>query len=208
MQLRRGEHISNEALEQYAMGSVPEPALAEIEEHLLVCSQCQQQLKEIDEYVGAMRRAAQELQQEDESWKRFWMRVSRALTFRRLGWAMAVTALVLGAVALRIAITKTGPAEPFALMLETSRGSEMQHAPARRRLAITLDVKGLPVFSSYGLELVDERGGGRLQLEPQVAADQSIIRTSVPKGLRRGVYFIRLYSPLKELLREYGLQID
>ncbi|HVP49487.1 MAG TPA: hypothetical protein VMT32_22995 [Bryobacteraceae bacterium] len=206
MQLRRGEHISNEALERYAMGSVPEPALAEIEEHLLVCSQCQQQLKEIDEYIGAMRRAAQELQEEDESWKRFWMRVSRTLTFRRLGWAMAVTALVLGAVALRVATRTERSAEPFALMLETSRGSEMQHAPARRKLAITLDVKGLPVFSRYALELVDERG--RLQLESQVTAEQSIVRTSVPDGLPRGTYFIRLYSPLKELLREYGLQID
>jgi len=208
MQLRRGEHISSEALEQYAMHSAPEPALAEIEEHLLVCSQCQEQLKEMDAYVGAMRRAAQELQLEDESRKHFWMRVSRALTFRRLGWVMALTALALGAVALRIATTKTQPPAPFALVLETSRGSEMQHAPAGRRLAITLDVKGLPVFSSYVLQLVDERGGGRLQLQAQTTADRSIIRTSVPDQLRRGIYFIRLYSPAKELLREYGLQID
>jgi hypothetical protein len=42
MQLRKGDHASDEALELYATHSLPEPALAEIEEHLLVCSQCQQ----------------------------------------------------------------------------------------------------------------------------------------------------------------------
>ncbi|MBZ5595113.1 MAG: hypothetical protein LAP39_22950 [Acidobacteriia bacterium] len=207
MQLRRGEHISHEALEQYATHMVQEPALAEIEEHLLVCSQCQQELEEIDTYVSAMRRAAKGLQQEDESRKRFWTRVSRALTFRRLGWAMALTALALGAVALRIATNKPERAlEPFALVLETSRGSEMQHAPAGRRLALGLDATGLPVFSRYFVKLVDE--SGRLRLESQATADRSIVHTAVPDGLRRGIYFLRLYSPTKELLREYGLQID
>jgi predicted anti-sigma-YlaC factor YlaD len=123
MQLRKGDHASDEALEQYATHSLPELALAEIEEHLLVCSQCQQQLEEIDAYVSAMRSAAKRLDQEDESRKVHWTRVSRLLTFRGFGWAMAVAALVLGAVALRISTKRT--VEPFALVLETSRGSGM-----------------------------------------------------------------------------------
>jgi hypothetical protein len=206
MQLRRGDHPSDEALEQYATHSLPEPALAEIEEHLLVCSQCQERLEEIDAYVSAMRSAAKRLDQEDESRKRYWARISRVLTFRRFGWAMAVTALVLGAVALRIATRQDRTAAPFALLLETSRGSEMQHAPAGRRLELSLDTQGLPSFSRYAVEIIDE--SKQLQYESQVTAEKSVVRASLPAGLRRGTYFVRLYSPLRELLREYGLQID
>jgi hypothetical protein len=206
MQLRRDGHPSVDALEQYATHSLQEPALAEIEEHLLLCSQCQKQLEEIDAYVSAMRSAAQRLDQEDESKKRYWGRISSALTFRRLGWAMAVTALALGAVVLRMATKRERTLEPFTLVIEASRGSGMQHAPAGRRLELSLDTQGLPSFSSYPLEVVDE--SARLQYESQVKVDQSVVRVSLPAGLRRGTYFIRLYSPSRELLREYGLQID
>jgi len=206
MQLHRGDHASDEALELYATHSLPEPALAEIEEHLLVCSQCQQQLEEIDAYVSAMRGAAQRLDEEDESRKRRWARISGGLTFRRFGWAMAVTALVLGAVALRVSTRHSGTAEPFALLLATSRGSGIQHAPAGRRLDLSLDMQGLPSFPRYALEVVDE--SARRQYQSQVTADQSVVRASLPAGLRRGTYFIRLYSPERELLREYGLQVD
>ena len=206
MQTRKSGHASDEALEKYAMHSLAEPALAEIEEHLLVCSQCQQQLDEIDTYVSAMRSAAKRLDQEDESRKHYWTHVSRVLTFRRFGWAMAVTALVLGAVAWRIATKPDRVVEPFALVLEASRGSGIQHAPEGRRLALRLDTQGLASFSSYPLEVVDE--SGHLQYESQVQAEQSGVRASLPVGLHRGTYFIRLYSPSRELLREYGLQID
>ena len=206
MQLRNGEHPTDEALEQYATHSLPEPALAEIEEHLLVCSQCQLQFEEIDAYVSAMRSAAKRLEQEDESKRRYWAWVSRALTFRRFGWAMAVTALVLGVIALRIAIRPDQTGEPFALVLEARRGSGMQHAPAGRRLELSLDTQGLPSFPSYPLEVVDE--SGQQQYESRVTAEQSAARASLRAGLRRGTYFIRLYSPSRELLREYGLQID
>jgi len=206
MQTHRGDHPSDEALEQYATHSLPEPALAEIEEHLLVCSQCQQQLEEIDAYVSAMRSAAKRLNHKDESRKRSWARISSLLTFRKFAWAMAVTALVLGAVALRISTKRDQAVAPFALMLETSRGSGMQRAPAGRKLELSLDTQGLASFSGYALEIVDE--SKRLQYESQGTAEQSVVRASLPSGLRRGTYFVRLYSPTRELLREYGLQID
>ena len=38
MQLDTNGHASDECLEQYAQGSLEEPLLGEIEEHLLLCS--------------------------------------------------------------------------------------------------------------------------------------------------------------------------
>ncbi len=205
MQLR-SEHTSDEALEQYAMHSLPEPELAGVEEHLLICSRCQEQLKEIEEYVSAMRGAAILLDREDESQKRFWTRFSAAFTFRKLAWVMGVAALVLVAVTLRIS-TKTGqPPPPLALMLETSRGSDVPHVPSGRRIDLSLDITGLPSFPAYTVEVVEE--GGRVRSKSNAAEAQARVRTSLPGDFHSGTYFIRLYSPSRELLREYALHID
>jgi anti-sigma factor RsiW len=55
-------HISEEALEQYAMRTLPEAAeLGRLEEHLLICSACRNRLQMMDDYVAAMRSAAAKL---------------------------------------------------------------------------------------------------------------------------------------------------
>jgi len=50
-------HISDDSLEQYTMGTLPEPDLNLVEEHLLICEECQDRLKATDAYVVAMRSA-------------------------------------------------------------------------------------------------------------------------------------------------------
>lgn len=55
-------HISEEALEQYAMRTLPAAAeLERLEEHLLICSECRNRLQMMDDYVAAMRSAAAKL---------------------------------------------------------------------------------------------------------------------------------------------------
>ncbi len=59
------DHIPDETLERYAAGhKLPEPELATLEEHLLVCAACQDRLRHWDEYVAAMRQALKELKDE------------------------------------------------------------------------------------------------------------------------------------------------
>jgi hypothetical protein len=205
MQLR-SDHASDEALEQYAMHSLAEPVLAEIEEHLLVCSRCQEQLNDIEAYVSAMHDAAQRLDQSDESRKRFLTRVSEAFTFRKLAWAMAAVSVVFVVFALRLTMKTAQSPQPFALTLVTSRGSEVPHAPSGRPIDLSLDITGLPLFPAYSVEVVDE--GGRVRSKSSTSEGQARVRTSLPDNFRAGTYFIRLYSPSRELLREYGLHID
>jgi anti-sigma factor ChrR (cupin superfamily) len=59
-------HISDDWLERYAMGTLHEAHVAKVEEHLLICHGCQDRLKATDEYIAAMRRAAEKLEREDE----------------------------------------------------------------------------------------------------------------------------------------------
>jgi hypothetical protein len=205
MQLDINGHASDECLEQYAQGSLEEPLLGELEEHLLLCSQCQEHLKEIDHYRAAMRSAAARLEREEEARKGFWTQVSTALTFRRLGWVMALGAMVLIGLSLRVWMSPP-QSQPLALFLETSRGSEMHHAPSRRPLELTLDTTALAAYPTYQVETVDAVGRVQAQFEAQASAGK--VKASLAKGLRPGNYFIRLYSPSHELLREYGLVVD
>jgi hypothetical protein len=56
-------HISDDALERYAMGAVKdEGELAALEEHLLVCGWCIDRAHNIEGYVEAMRAALRRLQ--------------------------------------------------------------------------------------------------------------------------------------------------
>jgi len=48
-------HISEDRLEEYAFNRLSEPESAEVEEHLLVCEDCQELVGNIDEYIRLSR---------------------------------------------------------------------------------------------------------------------------------------------------------
>lgn len=60
-------HIDEDVLEQYAMGQLdPDSAqLATVEEHLLICSACQQSLQELERFLAALRHADESLKQSE-----------------------------------------------------------------------------------------------------------------------------------------------
>jgi hypothetical protein len=205
MQLDQNIHAVDEVLESYAMGTLPEPSLAELEEHLLVCDHCRERLVDAEAYVTAMRSAAGGLDQRDESRKVFWSRASGRWSFRKLGWAMAIVSLVLAGAALRLLLTPSQIRPPVAIVLETSRGSQLQRVPAGSPLDVTLDMRGLPAFPNYEMQMVD---AGGVILDTSAVGPQGKFAKRISKRLRRGTYFIRLYSPSSELLREYGLQVE
>ena len=59
-------HIPEDTLELYTMGRLSESEIEEVEEHLLVCSACQDSLQETDDFVRAFRAAVPELEIEPE----------------------------------------------------------------------------------------------------------------------------------------------
>lgn len=58
MELRIGRHWAENELEQYAMGTLPETRLEQLEEHLLVCGECQDRLVEMDGFIASIRSVA------------------------------------------------------------------------------------------------------------------------------------------------------
>jgi anti-sigma factor RsiW len=46
------QHVTDECLEQYSRGTLEEPRLAEVEEHLLICEHCSERLTKFDDTWG------------------------------------------------------------------------------------------------------------------------------------------------------------
>jgi hypothetical protein len=193
-------HLDDEELERYSMGAMPEAAIAPFEEHLLVCEPCQLRLAQTDAYVGAMRQASARPRTEPLKRGLPWLR------FPRLVPALAGMAVAIVAAGLWISRPDMGEAHPFAVDLEATRGAAIEaRAPAGRWLLLRLDLANLPASSSYRLEMVD-RFGSRIY-QATVAAQGSKAGFMVP-GTQPGIYFVRLYRPPGELLREYGFEVQ
>ncbi len=196
-----GHHLDDEEIERYSLDSVSEDESARFEEHLLVCESCQQRLSECDEYVHAMRDAAAAIRRQPEAPRQLVLFPARVASIA----AAAVLAVLLAIVGGRIAVR--GPSSaPVAVALKATRGAAMRvTAPPGRSLALALDLEGLPEYSTYGISAVD--GFGALMWRG-VAQRNNLQASATLAATPAGTYFIRLYTPSGELLREYGLVIS
>jgi hypothetical protein len=198
--MHANRHMDDEEIERYSMGAMPEAAIAPFEEHLLICEPCRLRLARTDAYVSAMRQASARLRTGSLKRKLPWLR------FPRLVPALAGMAVAVVAAGLWIGRPDMGEAHPFAVDLEATRGAAIEaKAPAGRWLLLRLDLANLPASSWYRLEMVD-RFGSRVW-QATVAAQGSKAGFKVP-GTPPGIYFVRLYRPPGELLREYAFEVQ
>ena len=194
-------HMDEEEIERYSMGAMPEEAIAPFEEHLLICEPCQLRLAQSDAYVGTMRQASARLRAAPPKRGFEWLR------FPRLVPALAGMAVAVVAAGLWLSRVDMGQAHPFALDLEATRGAAVfeAKAPAGRWLLLRLDLANLPASSWYRLEMVD--GVGNRVWQATVPAQGSKEGFKVP-GTQPGIYFVRVYWPPGQLLREYGFEVE
>jgi hypothetical protein len=189
-------HMDAEDLERYSLGNTSLEESESVEEHLLTCEDCRDRLHETDDYLRAMRTSSARLRRDEAS------AGSRQWRFPAWFPALAAAACLLVVVfALRFG---RPPGPLVSVSLTAVRGSEAgSSAPAGRELILHPDLTGLADASSYRLEIVDQTG--RPVRQGTISHAQK--GTRVP-GLGAGLYFVRLYLPAGELLREYGLQVS
>ena len=95
------------------------------------------------------------------------------------------------------------------------------HAPAQTPLDLEADIADLPgadstgadlpgadppVVNAYRLEVVDV--AGRRVWDQNIPVASATLSAHMPKGLRAGAYWVRLYSRAGDLLREFSLRLD
>jgi hypothetical protein len=190
-------HVDAEDLERYSMGTSSPEATALIEEHLLACEGCQDRLREADDYLLAMRSAAEQSRLDEKT--------AQGREARFPAWFPVLAAVACGILLLVVAtlrfVRPPGPVVAVSLSALRSNGAGSK-APAGRDLMLHPDLTGLAEGSSYRLEIVDQ--AGRVVRQGTLAGVSGGIKVA---GLSAGQYFVRVSLPAGELLREYGLDI-
>jgi hypothetical protein len=191
-------HIDDEVLDRYSVGTLPPEVLAEVEEHLLFCQECQARLVQADEFAMLFRSAVQSgVQHRGWNWRRPW-----ALPGKLLPAAAAAAAL---AVILAPWPLPTHAPAPPVIVMQSLRGPEAPaRIHARHPAVLVFDVAAPEGPADYTVEIVDARGK-RLLTAPAVASAGNLsfsLRT-----LARGSYWVRLYRKEGDAapLAEYGL---
>jgi hypothetical protein len=190
-------HVEVGDLERYSIGTSSLAESTHVEEHLLICECCQDRLRETDDYVLAMQRASRQVRRDEK--------VTKRSEWRFPAWFPPLVAVACGLLlvvaALRL-VRPPGPVVAVSLSAQRSNGGGTG-AAAGRQLVLHPDLTGLADSSSYRLEIVDQTG--RAVRQGMLVRTQAGV--AIP-GLGVGQYFVRVYLPAGELLREYGLQIQ
>jgi hypothetical protein len=192
------QHPSEHVLEEYAFGRLAEPAAEVFEEHLLICMTCQHELATVDEYIVLMKSVTANFSAWD--WR---YRITRP---RLISVAVMATASLFCLITLKSWRSEPGPIAP--VTLAALRGNEnlpVAYAPAGRALELQVDIAGLAIEEPYVLEIVN--AVGERTWKGQAAATKGRVVASVPRGMKAGVYWVRMYSGT-ELLREFSLRVE
>ena len=201
-------HPTEDLLEEYSFGRIREPGLTSLEEHLLICAQCQAQLLAIDEYRAVLKSGIAAFERDRQRA----LAASPRFAFPKLPGRMLLAAAALlmfaGAIAWRLYEPARDVSEPMTVRLIALRGSggdDSAHARAGRRLELVIDRMDLPSSLSYRLEIVSSSGRQVWSGITRVAGQD--ISADVDAHFQSGVYWVRLYSG-EQLRREFALHID
>jgi hypothetical protein len=199
MALNTDRHMERDEIERYSMGAITEEESAPFDEHVLICEFCRNRVTESDDYVAAMQGAGGRLRHSRnlEARRRFFPRLIPLFSAAGLIVLVALATLWLG--------NRATATPAYAVNLVSTRGSGIDaKAPPGRALNLSLELTGLPTQPSFRVEMVDRLGTvvwrGTAQPRDSKAA------VSVP-GMPGGIYFVRVYAPPGELLREYGIEV-
>ena len=195
-------HIEEDLLDEYAVGTLTAGAIAEIEEHLLVCSFCQKRLVETDEFVTIFRSAATQLNTRPAS---AWKRQTR---FRIVSWAGA-TAAAAALLAFLISEERSNMhLPPATVLMQSPRGAEVAHTASGRSCLLVFDLAISATTADYEITIVDAAGNEILKTAAEVRNGQ--LNLLVQK-LARGSYWVRVYrkhAHREQLVAEYGLRAE
>jgi hypothetical protein len=201
-------HPSEDVLEEYAFGRLSRDHLSTVEEHLLVCETCQTALEHTDQFIRLVKTATAR----DSRPRR---RSVLAELWRSLGAGMpartAVWVSVLGSACLMgVVLSPKNPAPlaapaPLVSYRSAADGAAVNTAPALRPLDFSIRAEDVPAEPEYRLEVATASGekvwtGPAKPLERELTARMT-------RGLKGGLYWVRLYDQNSVMLSEYGLRL-
>lgn len=215
--LERG-HLTEEAMETYALGRLADPEAELLEEHLLLCNDCQDRLGKLDEFVSAFRIAAgrsdrkQDVRTPPGQSLGPTLRASLLSFFRSWRPLYSIGGAV-AAAALAVAMLPRGPAPapvPVRIELNAIRGMvpEVSLPSPGATLQLSLDLTGLPAASRLTVEIT-AAAGQVLWTQTASRPDGGTLSVSPSFTPREGIYWVRIHEAggSHALLREFGFRV-
>jgi hypothetical protein len=201
-------HPSEETLENYALGRLPESEVAAVETHLLTCTACQESLTEADNYVSAMKAALEERHvapaaKPSGSWLD-WLRGQVRHPHPLTAFSMGAAALALVAV---VSYKPSSTSSELVTLRSVRGGNAAEPAEGRAGTPLTLTIQSAEwnVDPTFRVRIVDARGQEVWTGAPVLDAGRNVVRLD---GLGPGTYWVRLFSPAGSQLQEYGLRLQ
>jgi len=201
----RNSHISDDALELYALKRLDEDELPAFEEHLLICDRCQDRLSDTDQYIYALKAATAVLRHEQPV-------TQPGIIAQLVEWLRAVPqpalALSFAAVLALVFIVRLPHASMEQVDLTATRKGTSTHVRSGVIPELRLSAEGLTPSNSYTVEVVNASGSSVWHGSPVFKDEKMIVTPGSP--FSAGHYWIRLYTDTSRanMLREYSLTVD
>ena len=185
-------------MEAYVLGQLRGSELADLEEHLIVCSDCRDRLDEAENFAAGMTEALAAKKQVAEQ-------PSQLPWLDWLRQPVVSTALALAAVVAIVAIVSTSRPKmaPVTTLTLTANRGGMPIAARSREL--DLNLKDSPGEGTFRIEIVN--GAGQAVWSGLAQGTASGIQVKTQRELQPGDYFVRLHAGSGEVLHEYGFRI-
>jgi len=142
-----------------------------------------------------------------------WQQLRLVATPRLIGKTILATCVGIAGAAGLLLLPPAPVKSATSVALSAYRGgySLVARGPAAGPLDLQADVTDLPGAdashaNALRLQVVDP--AGRSVWDQNAPVVGGMLSAHVPKGLKAGVYWVRLYSASGELLREFGLRLD
>jgi hypothetical protein len=195
-------HIEEDLLDQYAMGTLSEELIPEVEEHVLICTLCQTRLIETDELLAVFSQAATQME------ARPMLGRPRTVTFRT---GASIAAVALAGLALFLIAgpwQDTKRPAPSTILMQSFRGAESEARMASGKpVLLVFDVLVQAPPANYEIQVVDAVGNEVLKQQAELRNGRL---TGLLGKLAGGSYWVRLYrtQSTRELVAEYGLRAE
>ena len=192
-------HISDELLDRYASGTLPEQRLTDLEEHLLFCQACQSRLEASDEFAMLFREAAvQPDTRSHRSWRLLWSHPAAR-------WTVAAAAAL--AVLLLMAVPHRPPVPPATVFLQSLRGPETPAQIAAGRPALLVfDLAPAAKVNEYEARVVNPVG---IEIVTAAVSMQNGHLAVLLDKLPQGTYWVRVFrTDSRDPIAEYGLRVN
>jgi hypothetical protein len=206
-------HGTDDQLEQYALGRLPESDLPPVEEHLMICAACRERLDGIGDFAVGMREAlalpdpdpelASTNTEQADLPRKGPARADWSGWLHNPAFSMAVGFALLLIVVGIFSSNRTTYAPSASLQLTAMRG-EMPLAVPAREFDLTL-ADGPREGGPFRVSVVNALGA--TMWSGLAVSGPSGVKAAVQQPLAPGDYFVRLYSSSDAILHEYGFRI-